>query len=86
MCGMNSKCTNTEGSYMCTCSDGFTGNGSHCSGETILTHKFMSHMHTRTRSQGKGKVNMSTTYIAVVKLIMTFLLSYYGCFGHFRYG
>ena len=34
MCGMNAKCTDTEGSYMCTCSDGFTGNGSNCSGET----------------------------------------------------
>ena len=34
MCGMNAKCTDTEGSYMCTCSGGFTGNGSNCSSET----------------------------------------------------
>ena len=33
MCGMNANCTNTEGSYKCTCTNGFTGDGSNCSGE-----------------------------------------------------
>ena len=35
-CDPNARCTNTEGSYNCTCNRGFDGNGFNCSG-TLLS-------------------------------------------------
>ena len=35
-CHYNATCTNTVGSYNCTCNDGFEGNGTSCEGK----HKF----------------------------------------------
>ena len=32
-CNSNANCTNTIGSYNCSCNDGFEGNGFNCSGE-----------------------------------------------------
>ena len=31
-CDINANCTNTEGSYNCTCRVGFRGDGKHCTG------------------------------------------------------
>ena len=31
-CDANANCTNTDGSYVCTCSEGYTGDGTLCSG------------------------------------------------------
>ena len=33
ICGMNANCTNTIGSYMCSCLSGYTGDGTMCTGE-----------------------------------------------------
>ena len=33
ICGMNANCTNTIGSYMCSCSSGYTGDKTMCTGE-----------------------------------------------------
>lgn len=35
-CDMNADCTNTEGSYNCTCQPGYTGNGTTCTGWQIM--------------------------------------------------
>ena len=32
LCHTNSTCLNTPGSYMCSCKDGYSGNGSFCDG------------------------------------------------------
>ena len=32
-CDINAQCNNTVGSFDCICSDGFTGNGTHCDGK-----------------------------------------------------
>ena len=34
-CSPNATCANTNGSYTCTCKNGFTGNGVNCLGESV---------------------------------------------------
>ena len=34
-CHINANCTNTAGSYKCTCRPGYTGNGSICKGKNL---------------------------------------------------
>ena len=34
-CDINAMCTDSNGSYMCTCSNGYTGSGLVCMGEQI---------------------------------------------------
>ena len=34
-CDLNALCTNIEGSYVCRCLNGFTGDGRNCSGECM---------------------------------------------------
>ena len=36
-CHSNAFCANTNGSYKCTCSDGYSGNGRICLGNEYLT-------------------------------------------------
>ena len=33
ICNINANCTNTVGSYMCSCLSGYTGDGTLCTGE-----------------------------------------------------
>ena len=35
-CSLNAQCTDTEGSYNCTCNVGYEGNGTHCSSKLII--------------------------------------------------
>ena len=36
-CHPNATCTNTEGSYMCTCNTGYDGDRFACNGKNTLT-------------------------------------------------
>ena len=37
-CDPNANCTNTPGSFMCTCNQGYTGDGQTCNGELLYLH------------------------------------------------
>ena len=37
-CDENANCTNTDGSFMCTCYEGFSGDGQTCTGVCIHTY------------------------------------------------
>ena len=40
-CDENANCTNTDGSYNCSCNEGYNGNGFNCTGNYInLIHSF----------------------------------------------
>ena len=34
-CHVKAQCTNTEGSYTCSCLDGYAGNGKNCTGKDL---------------------------------------------------
>ena len=40
-CHDNATCTNTDGSYECTCDTGFTGDGFNCTSELIATLSYI---------------------------------------------
>ena len=40
MCDPNAECTNTIGSYNCTCTVGYTGNGRNC-GTILHVHNYI---------------------------------------------
>ena len=37
-CHFNANCTDTEGSFNCTCNEGFEGNGFSCAGTICIIH------------------------------------------------
>ena len=45
-CDENAECTNSDGSYSCTCKQGFTGDGTTCDGKqkaVILLFRYISY-------------------------------------------
>ena len=40
VCHQNASCTNTKGSYICTCSPGYIGDGLDCKGKFGFFHAF----------------------------------------------
>ena len=45
-CHSNANCTNTDGSFSCTCRSGYSGNGVDCEGMYVCTYMYM-HKHVR---------------------------------------
>lgn len=40
ICHDDANCTNTKGSYYCTCRNGYSGQGEYCTGKVRGTYKF----------------------------------------------
>ena len=36
-CDLNATCTNTPGSYSCSCNEGYSGDGRMCTGKLLMT-------------------------------------------------
>ena len=39
-CAEQAMCTDTEGSFLCTCNTGYTGDGTECTGKIKLRHNY----------------------------------------------
>ena len=59
-CDVNATCMNTDESYICSCKEGFTGNGVFCSGKSALTKKVYVNS-----SRGSTAVTISMFYTDV---------------------
>ena len=53
-CDVNAKCTNTNGSYECTCRGGFSGDGKNCSGKFLVISKSSHQIEIRYLNSNKG--------------------------------
>ena len=62
-CDGNANCVDTEGSYECTCKDGFHGNGKQCTGNYLIRTNFRGNLISRKTAFAKGlmKVRHSGT-------------------------
>ena len=54
-CSVNAGCQDTNGSYVCTCSSGYSGDGVTCYGEKSLVAICIC---------VKGNVNLTTTFVS----------------------
>ena len=43
-CDENASCTNNNGSYGCTCKQGFTGDGKTCQGKPFVSRRLTRHV------------------------------------------
>ena len=46
LCDANAGCTNTDGSYVCTCNSGYTGSGLSCSGNSHMIDMWQTDLHS----------------------------------------
>ena len=44
-CAPEATCTNTEGSFSCTCNQGYTGNGTVCTGKVLIQNHYVTCIH-----------------------------------------
>ena len=62
-CAAEANCTNNEGSFICTCPDGFQGNGTKCQGKNIywecVTVSFSLHSHIYSADLSKAQLEES---------------------------
>ena len=54
-CHENAMCSNTDGSYECTCHQGYTGDGRQCEGKNIKMYAY----ERSVRLEGKATIRMA---------------------------
>ena len=70
-CDANAFCNNTEGSYKCTCSPGYDGNGISCTGKLSWPIHF---------SKKKSNVCILTPWFFLFHFISSFVFLFMFCF------
>ena len=53
-CSPNANCTDTDGSFNCTCREGFEGDGFNCTGTKHILHNPIMHQLTRENEAYNG--------------------------------
>ena len=43
-CSSNANCTDSDGSFNCTCGEGFEGDGFNCTGKVTIVHRHCVHV------------------------------------------
>ena len=64
VCDINANCSNTRGSYICTCRAGYTGGGKTCQGRikgrvTVITTKRLDSQGLVTTSKNRQSIESS---------------------------
>ncbi len=67
-CDSKANCTNTEGSYNCTCFNGYSGNGTNCTGMKIFIENRFAFTINTTGINEKNLINEISVKISILDI------------------
>ena len=81
-CDSNANCTDTEGSFNCTCREGFEGNGFNCTGTRHISHKhhsFACVLYMYAYAINKKSIQTPVVHICLVTIYIFFYVDISEC-------
>ena len=76
-CHENAQCTNTEGSFNCSCNPGYSGDGVNCTSKLVVINRLL--VHTFCRHFISLNLSVRTTYIPHATCFLPILIDINEC-------